>query len=664
MSYWLCTSVLLGLSSLPSETKPGAELPVGVVSHVKVVSDKVPDVSSLAAWRKSFLKDGMTDQEKALAVWRSTVMFQHQDNPPREYLTNEQDAQDPLKIFNVYGYSYCSVASCDIECLARYAGLRARGWGINAHSVPEVFWDGGWHMLDASLINYFPKPDGSLASVEDILAAIRDWYKTHPDLKGDGAKLRAFQHAGGERGWKQGPDLLSRSPYYDGTGWWPAHTHGWYSTMQEYDGTVPKDASRTGKPFLYEYGYSQGYQVNIQLRPGERLTRNWSNRGLHVNMKDGGTPRCMTGKIGIGALSYTTAYGDLAPGRVGNGTVEYDVPVRSSAYRTGALEVDNLQPSAVRVQDPGRPASLIVRMPSSYVYLTGALTFTATVGSGGEIVVSFSDNNGLDWRELARVTSSGMQQVDLSPLVLRRYDYRLKFALKGADTGFDALKVVHDVQHSQRALPALAQGANTITFSAGPTEGTMTVEGATDLSLKDKQLTYADFHPTVSGFDGGKRLLLIGPGSEGSITFPITTPGDLVRLRFGGHYCAYDAEDGLDLQVSFDRGANWKTVDRAVGPTRGHCLYVECAKVPAGTREALVRYSGTRRNTTGILNFRIDADYREPSGGFRPVKVTYIWEENGQSRQDVHVARSPQESYVIQSQANPLMKSIVLELAD
>src|SRR5262249_12792848 len=120
---------------------------VGVVSHIKVVSDKVPDVSNLEAWRKSFLKEGMTDQEKALAAWRSTVMFQHQDAPPREFLHSEAVVQDPLKIFNVYGYSFCSVACSDMAALCRHAGLKVRGWAINGHSVPEIWWHGGWHML-------------------------------------------------------------------------------------------------------------------------------------------------------------------------------------------------------------------------------------------------------------------------------------------------------------------------------------------------------------------------------------------------------------------------------------------------------------------------------------------------------------------------------------
>jgi hypothetical protein len=652
MPYPLAPLLLLAPLAAPAAepTTPG------VVCHVQVLSDRVPDVSSMEAWRHSFLKEGMTDQEKALAAWRTAVTFQHQDNPPREYLHNEGVVQDPIKTFNVYGYGFCSMTSGEVEALARYAGLRARGWGINGHSVPEVFWDGSWHMLDASLINYFPKADGSLAGVEDIIAAITDWYGKHPGDRGDGARLAAMQRADGWTGWKQGPELLARCPFYDAGGFWPAHTHGWANTMQEYDGTLGK----SGKPFLYEYGYSQGYQVDIRLRPGERLTRRWSNRGLHANAGEGFTPGCVTQKTGADALVYTPRYGDLAPGRVGNGTREYDVPLAGGAYRGGALTAENLEDEAVRVRDAARPGVLVLRMPSSYVYLTGTLTFTAAVG-GGSVVVSFSDNNGLDWREVARVTEPGAQRVDLTPLVLRRYDYRLKFELHGKGTGLNALRLVHDVQHSQRALPALGQGTNTITFRAGPAEGTVTVEGSTGLAHKGKQLLYTDYHPQIDGFEPN---LFIGSSGKGSVTFPVTTPGDLVRLRFGAHYRARDARDGLDYQVSFDGGKTWRTVGRAAGPTPGDCKYVVCGEVPAGIREALVRYAGTSRNATGLLNFRIDADYREPAGGFRPVKVTYTWEEDGRPKEDVHVARTPQETYTITCAAKPVMKAITLELAD
>lgn len=650
-----CLVLFLLPAAVPAEELSSAQ--VGVVCHLNVVSDKVPDISSLQAWSRSFLKPGMTEEEQALAAWRTTVMFQHQDNPPSEYLNHGNLVQDPLKIFHVYGYSFCSVASADVAALARYAGLKARGWAINRHSVPEVYCGGDWRLLDASLINYFPREDGSLAGVKDVIASISRWNEQHPGYQGNDSRLRELQRSDGGSGWKQGPPLLARSPLLDERGWWPAKTHGWYSTMQEYDGS--HDSGK--KAFLTEYGYSQGYQLNIQLRPGERLTRNWFNRGLHANMDSGERPGCLTGTVGAGALVYTPKFGDLAPGRIGNGTLEYDVPVQTAAYRSGALMAENLDEQAARVKDARQPGMLILRMPSSYVYLKGSLAFTPAIGPGGSITVFFSDNNGLDWKQIAEVDRAGEQRIDLSPLVLRRYDYRLKFVLNGRGAGLSSLRISHDIQHSQRPLPALDKGTNTIVFNAGPAEGTVTIEGSTELKNKARQLVYTDFHPQVEGFEPN---LFIGSTGKASITFPISTPGSLLRLRFGAHYRARDAEDGLDYQVSFDDGQTWTTVDRACGPTPGDCKYVTFADVPPGARSALVRYAGTSRNATGIFNFRIDADYLEASGGFRPVKVTYTWEEEGQPRQHVHIARQPQETYTITCDGQPLMKSIVLELAD
>jgi hypothetical protein len=633
------------------------DLEISVVSHVKITSDRVEDVSSIEDWQRSFIKPGMTDQQKALAVWESVVKFRHQDVPPNEYLQNEENVHDPIKTFNVYGYGMCCCAASNVEALARCAGLPARGRIINTHSVPEIFWEGRWHMLDGSLINYFPKPDGQPAGVDEIIGSVKEWYAQNPGFRGSDARLREFMRGGG---WKKGPTLLAGSPFYDPNGWLPAATHGWYATMQEYDG------SHSG---ITEYGYSQGYQVNVQLRPGERLTRNWSNKGLHVNQREGGGPGCLVGTTGSGDLRYAPRYGDLAPGRIGNGVLEYDAPLADASFRDAALAADNLAARAEDRQSPAlhlrradQPGLLIVRMPSSYVYLSGRLQLGATIGTGGEIAVLLSDNNGLDWKPVVHLDTPGPQQrsIDLAPSVYRRYDYRLKFVLKGRGTGLDALRILHDVQHSQRALPALAQGENTITFSAGPPEGTVTIEGSLNPDSKGRQLVYTDFHPEVSGLqDPWLRIA----ASQGSVTFPIATPGDMKRLRFGCCYRARDAADGWEMQLSFDGGKTFRTVERCVGPTPGNCRYVTCSDVPAGTRSALVRWSGTQRNTTCLLNLRIDADYQEPRGGFRPVQITYVWEENGVEKRDAHVFRSHQETYRIHCAARPVMKSLIAELA-
>jgi hypothetical protein len=631
--------------------------PVGVVSHIKVLSDRTEDVSSLEAWKKSFIKQGMTDEQKAIAIWKSSWMFVYQDPPPVEYL-HEGCVHDVIKEFNVYGYGMCCCASARVEQLARYLGLPARGFGINAHSVPEVFYDNEWHMFDSSLVNYFTRPDGKIASVSNVVQAVQAWVNEHPEYKGNNGKLTDFQRADGWAGWKKGPELLANCKFYDWSGWWPAKTHGWSSTMQEYDGG-------RNTPFSYEYGYSQGYEVNIQLRRGERLTRNWFNQGRHVNgmLKEGDAPGCLKQKVGEGSMAFLRNYNDRTAGRIGSGTLEYDVPLTGEVFRSGALAAENLASNGrgVRVAKPDAPGRLEIEMPCSYVYLTGRIAVEAVVGEGGKIGLFYSDNNGLDWREIAAIGKSGPQEVDLGKFCLRRYDYRLRMVLSGKETGLDRLRISHDIQCSQRALPILDQGENTIRFSAGAPEGTVTIEGSTQDGKMGKQVTPMDFHPVLTDVEADMFRL---KADGGSVTYAIATPGDMTRLRFGGHYRLRDKRDQWDTQVSFDGGQTFKSLGAQTGPYQGICSYLTCADVPAGTREARVRWVGQERNTACIFLVRIDADYRQPHGGFQPIEITYLWEEGGVEKKDVHVARSAEETYQIACAAKPTMKSISLAWAE
>ena len=636
-----------------SFTSLAAERP-GVVSHVKVVSDKIEDVSSMEAWKKSFIRDGMMEEQKAMAVWESVFKFQYQDQPPSEYLQSGDLVADPIKGMNVYGYSFCSVATAQVECLARHIGLQARGWTIHHHVVPEIMFNGAWRLLDSSLITYFPKADGSPAGVEEIVAGVKDWAAKNPKVAGSEDQLRRFMRGGG---WKKGPEILAQCKFYDDNGWLPAATHGWYATMDEYSGKTL---------FPYEPSYSQGYGVNIQLREGERLTRNWSNQGLHIDMDKGKGPEALTAKVGEGGLRYSPKHGDLAPGRVGNGLHEYQVPLATEAFRQGALAVENLastaedqQKPALHLKDPAQPGALTLRMPSSYVYLGGEVVAAAVVPAGGAIEVLYSENHGLDWKPVTKITQTGEQKIDLKSFVFRRYDYRLKFVFSGKGTGLDALKISHPVQHSQRPLPALAAGKNTIRFSSGG-GGTITLEGSMEAKNAGKQIVYTDYHPETKGVGTETANLT---GGYGEITFPVRTPGDMKQLRVSAFYRARDARDAWDVQVSFDDGRTFQPVDRFAGPVVGMGRATSVSEIPPGTRAAKVRLAGTQRNTTLLQNLRIDADYAEPAGGFRPVKVTYTWEENGVAKQHAHVAQRPEDTYTIECQGQPKMKSIALELA-
>ena len=645
-------AVLAGLSG-PAPAVAQDPARVGVVSHVKVLSDKVEDVSSPEAWKRSYIRDGMSDQEKVLAIWRTVVKYRHQTNPPNEWI--QDNVHDVFKTIHVYGYGMCCCAASHVETLARYLGLPARGWGITAHSVPEVFYDGSWHLVDGSLMNYFLNPDGKIASVADVKKAVMDWHAQHPGYRASDGKLRQFAASGG---WKKGPALLASTGerFWDANGINAAGWHGWPSTMQEYD----------CKEFLFDYGGSMGYELNVQLRAGERLTRNWSNKGLHVNMLEGEDQSILKD---CSPLGMCRKLGDVAPGRIGNGTLEYDVPLAGGEFRLGALEAENLVsrsedkalPAAVCAKDPARPGVLVLEMPSSYVYLSGEASLKAVVGRGGAIAVSFSDNHGLDFREIARLTGSGECTVDLKPFIFRRYDYRLSFRLEGKGTGLDTLTISHDIQHSQAPLPALAEGSNTITCSAGAAEGTITLEGCLnpDAARAAKQISHTDYHPVLAGL--AANMLRVGDSGKGEATYAIATPGDLVRIRMNAHYRARDARDGFEVQVSYDDGKTFRKAQDLAGPTVASSRYFTIADVPQGVRRALVRLLGRQRNTACIFDLRMDADYAEPHGGIAPVKITYVWEEDGKERRHVHVASGQEETYKIQCGGGVVMKSLIVE---
>ena len=636
---WVCTTAL---AADPNSGKPA------LVSHVNVVSDKVQDVSSMEAWKKSFLTDKMTDAEKAMAAWKSVVTFTFDTSPAIEMLENENCVRDPIKAFNVYGYGICSDIAGYMESLSRHAGLQARGRALNGHSVPEIFYDDAWHIMDASYINYWPKADGKLASMEDVQKDVAAFLEKNPELK-DTKKLREFAAKGG---WKNGPDSLSRCPTLNENGVCPEGYHGWWDFFRLYG---------IGKKNIYEYGAAAGYEVNIQLRPGERLTRNWAHKELYVNMVPPGNKPVIT-PVGKGVLAFSPGYGDLAPGRIGNGTHEYIVPLDQVSQ--SALTSENLEAkgTSLVLKDSAKDGVLVIRMPSSYVYLAGQMTLKATAGQGGQVAVEFSDNNGLDWRPVqqAAIAAAGEQTIDLKDLVYRRYDYRLRFTLKGAGTALEALKITHDIQHSQRALPALGAGENKVTFSAGAQEGTITYQASMDPKNKGKQLVLADLHPTL---DGLKDAHLRTDTGKGDAVFNITTPGELTRLRFGMNWRARGAGDYYEVLVSFDQGKTFKPVKKLEGPTPGKSDYFVFADVPAGTKDAQVKITGKQQNTIMMFAMRISADYREPNSGFRPVQITYVWDEAGQEKKDVHVAKEPTETYTIKCEAKPALKSVTLELA-
>jgi hypothetical protein len=634
----------------------------GRVNQLKVLSDKIDDVTTIENIVKSFAKPGSSDQERAKGLWKAIIRYRHQTTPPNEHLAGDWEAHDPVKIFNVYGYCMCCCCSALVEALNREDGREAQGRILNGHSVPEVRYKNGWHMFDGSLINFFPRPkDGVIASVDEIAAVVAEWYAKNPGFQKNGDKIFQLMRKDRWEGWKSGPPLLSSCPFYR-KGYLPARTHGWDSTMAEYD----------RKSEVYEYGYQVGHRALFSLRPGESFVREAGNRRLHVNMDvdpnwDGLKARAPENDL-VYLKEFLPGYrGGLAA----NGIHRYAPNLAKGDLERGAEVFDNLTSGstpALKVKRSGQPGVAVIPMISPYVYLGGTLKITAIGRSASDqVTVSISTNNGRSFVPIYSAAAGKRTEatVDLKEKIFRRYAYWLRIELTGG-AGLDSFQVENDFQHAPRTMPWLDKGKNTITVAADgdPAIATRTISCriTTDPTF-NKNETTATMGVTFDNVNLQYDACW-WKGGTGVMTVPVELPGDLVALGFSTQFRARSEKDRVRVTASTDSGRSWREVAVLKGPTQGRTEHVRVNKWAPKARKALLRFEMTGNNTAGVQSFRVDADYLDPMAAktAQPFRVVHRWKENGRERTHTEtIARLPAK-YTIQAGADPEMVSVSYEM--
>jgi len=248
------------------------------------------------------LEPGMSDREKALALWYQQVTYRY------HWVGDNNELGDPVRVYNVYGHNTCGNDSICMAGLWAAAGLQVCPARPLTHCISQVFFDGGWRLLDGDMQGlYLLRDNETIASEQDLV----------------------HDH-----------DLVKRT-----------HTHGIL-----HPDSRPQD-ERQASIFVYE-GEAHGSRtsrtdttMDMTLRPGEALVYRWG----HVE-----------------PTKYHGSEKPKFPDAICNGLWEYAPDLSTDLWRRGAESVENVRATAEGLAaEPGQTATIVWRMRAPYPFVGG-----------------------------------------------------------------------------------------------------------------------------------------------------------------------------------------------------------------------------------------------------------------------------------------------------
>jgi len=106
---------------------------------------------------------GMTDAEKAFALWFQEIQQRHHAGG------DNNELGDPVKVFNIYGYNTCGNDSIALGTLWKKAGFKTAPARALGHCISQAFYDGRWHFFDGDMHSvYLLRDNQTVASDQDI----------------------------------------------------------------------------------------------------------------------------------------------------------------------------------------------------------------------------------------------------------------------------------------------------------------------------------------------------------------------------------------------------------------------------------------------------------------------------------------------------------------
>ena len=250
------------------------------------------------------VRPGMSDKEKAQALWWQQIQYRfHQGG-------DNDEVMDPVKLLNVYGHNTCGNDSIILAGLWKKAGFKVAPARVVGHCVTQVFYDGGWHLMDGDMHSiYLLRDNETIAGEQDLVRDHDLVRRTHTQ-----GILQADRRAGDE----------------------------WESSIYVFEGAVNGDRNAP-----------LDTTMNMTLRPGESLTWRW---GHLTPIKRHGTPD------------------DQNPDRVCNGLWEYRPDFTQDVWKKGAVSVEGVAGGKDGLAaEPGKTGVVVWALRSPYVFVGGSL---------------------------------------------------------------------------------------------------------------------------------------------------------------------------------------------------------------------------------------------------------------------------------------------------
>lgn len=359
------------------------------------------DFRSLKEIVAGALRPDMTDREKAIALWRLQTTHRFHAS------SGDNEVNDPVKVFNVYGYATCGNDSICLAGLWRTAGFQVRPARCVGHCISQVYYDGAWHLLDGNMGPvYLLRDNRTIASEADLV----------------------YDH-----------DLLKRS-----------HPHGILdpdsraanegsAAIFVYDGTAPAERNSV-----------RDTTMSMVLRPNEALVWRWGHLTPvkyhgRADIKLWG-PRRDGGRV----------WGAHAMDRICNGLWEYRPDFTKDLWRKGAEAATDIKVEGGELlPEAGKTGAIIWKMLSPYPFVGGKLDVE---GTGAKFFLSWDGNNWLDVNDNLEAFFHFPHKGDA------RYAYWLKCELP-AGARLKRLAIVNDLQMAALALPGMTVGDNRFTYS-------------------------------------------------------------------------------------------------------------------------------------------------------------------------------------------------------